>query len=289
MAQKITYPENWRTDSLSKKRVKTVAISSGAFYALTMGALYTSWYSQYNTGEFHTFDDNGEWEGVDKMGHALTAYQLSHYGREALWWSGMNNTQSTLYGAGYAMLYQTTIEVMDGYSEGWGFSWGDMAANTFGAGLYAAQQLTWREQRLSIKFSYRPTDYAQYRPNLLGSSWNERMLKDYNGQTYWLSGNVASFLKKDSKFPKWINVAGGYGGGGMLGGHRNPSEVDGVPVPYFERYKQFYFSLDVDFTRIPTRSKLLKTVFIALSFVKIPFPTLEFNTKGETIFHPIYF
>ena len=151
LAQYDYYPENWRADSLSKKRVKTIAISSGAFYAVTMGALYSSWYSQYNTGEFHTFDDNGEWEGVDKVGHALTAYQLTHYGREALWWSGMNNTQSTLYGAGYAMLYQSTIEVMDGFSEGWGFSWGDMAANTLGAGLYVAQQLTWKEQRFSIK------------------------------------------------------------------------------------------------------------------------------------------
>ena len=287
--QYANYPDYWRPDTLNTKRVKTVAISAGAFYGVTMGALYSSWYSQYNTGKFHTFDDNAEWEGVDKVGHALTAYQLSLYGREALWYTGMNNTKSTWYGAGYAMLYQSTIEVMDGFSEGWGFSWGDMAANTFGTGLYAAQQLTWKEQRLAMKFSYSPTDYAQYRPNLLGRTWNERMLKDYNGQTYWLSANIGSFLKKDSKFPKWINVAGGYGANGMLGGHGNPTEVDGVAIPHFNRYRQFYFSMDIDFTRIPTRSKLLKTVFIALSFVKIPFPTLEFNTQGETIFHPIYF
>ncbi|MGB1004309.1 MAG: DUF2279 domain-containing protein, partial [Salibacteraceae bacterium] len=279
-AQYEFYPKKWAADTLSKKRVKTVAISSGAFYVVTMGALYNSWYSKYNTGEFHTFDDNAEWEGMDKIGHSLTAYQLSHYGREALYWSGVSNTQATLYGAGYAMLYQTTIEIMDGFSEGWGFSWGDMAANTLGAGLYTAQQLTWKEQRFSIKFSYSPSHYAQYRENLLGRTWNERMLKDYNGQTYWLSANIQSFLKNNSKFPKWINVAGGYGAGGMLGGHDNPTEVDGQPVPCFERYKQMYFSMDVDFTRIPTRSKFLKTVFIALSFVKIPFPTIEINEKG---------
>lgn len=283
------YSNDWRPDSLSAKRVKIVGISSAAFYGITMGGLYATWYSQYSTGKFHTFDDNGEWEGVDKVGHSLTAYQLSLYGREALWWTGMNNTKSTLYGAGYSMLYQTTIEVMDGFSEGWGFSWGDMAANTLGSGLYIAQQLTWKEQRFALKLSYSPSEYAQYRPNLLGSSWNERMLKDYNGQTYWLSGNIGSFLSSSSKFPKWINVAVGYGANGMIGGHDNPTEVDGVPVPEFERYRQFYFSMDVDFTRIPTRSKFLKTVFIALSWVKIPFPALEMNTKGEVIFNPLMF
>lgn len=284
-----TYPNNWRPDTLNSNRVKTVALSATGFYAITMGALYTTWYKPYSTGKFHTFNDWHEWEGVDKLGHALTAYQLSHYGREALYWTGMNNTQSTLYGAGYAMLYQTTIELMDGYSSGWGFSWGDMAANTLGAGLYTAQQLLWHEQRFSLKYSYSQSNYAQYRPNLLGSTWNERMLKDYNGQTYWLSANIASFLPKESKFPSWINFATGYGANGMLGGHNNPVEVDGESVPDFERYRQLYFSMDIDFTKIPTRSKFLKTVFIALSFVKIPFPTIEFNGQGETIFHPIFF
>lgn len=283
------YPENWRPDSLSKKRVKTISFVGGGFYGITMSALYVTWYKPYSTGKFHTFNDNSEWEGMDKIGHSLSAYQLSHYGREALWYAGMNNTKSTLYGAGYAMLFQTTIEVFDGFSEGWGFSWGDMAANTIGASFYVGQQLLWKEQRFSIKLSYSPTEYAQYRPNLLGRSWNERMLKDYNGQTYWLSGNIASFLPEKSKFPKWINVAGGYGANGMLGGHGNPTDVDGVPIPQFDRYRQFYFSLDVDFTKIPTRSKMLKTVFIALSFIKIPFPAIEFNTKGETIFHPVMF
>tara|TARA_R110002050_G_scaffold300722_2_gene471890 strand:+ start:31211 stop:32101 length:891 start_codon:yes stop_codon:yes gene_type:complete len=283
------YPDNWRSDTLNTKRLKVVGISAATFYGVTMTGLYYTWYKPYSTGKFHLFNDNTEWEGMDKVGHSLTAYQLTHYGKEALWWTGMNNTKSTLYGVGYALLYQTTVEVFDGYSDGWGFSWGDMAANTIGAGFYAGQQLVWKEQRFSIKWSYSPSEYAQYRENLLGQTWNERMLKDYNGQTYWLSGNISSFLKDDTKFPKWINVAGGYGAEGMTGAHYNPSEVNGKPIPEFDRYRQFYFSLDVDFTRIPTQSKFLKTVFIALSFVKIPFPALEFNTKGETIFHPIMF
>jgi hypothetical protein len=46
-----------------------------------------------------------------------------------------------------------------------------------------------------------------YRPNVLGSSLGTNA-KDYNGQTYWLSVNLHSFIKA----PKWLNLAIGYGG-----------------------------------------------------------------------------
>ena len=101
------YPQNWRTDTLNSTRLKTVAISGTAFYGVSMTGLYFAWYKSYSSEAFHTFDDGAEWEGMDKVGHSLTAYTLSRYGREALWYSGMNNTKSTLYGAGYAMLFQS--------------------------------------------------------------------------------------------------------------------------------------------------------------------------------------
>jgi hypothetical protein len=45
-------------------------------------------------------------------------------------------------------------------------------------------------KRITPKFSFHTTQYAQYRPNVLGSSLAEQILKDYNGQTYWLSVNL---------------------------------------------------------------------------------------------------
>jgi hypothetical protein len=79
-------------------------------------------------------------------------------------------------------------------------------------------ELLWKEQRITPKFSFHTTQYAQYRPNVLGSSLAEQMLKDYNGQTYWLSVNLHSFYK-GSKIPKWLNLAIGYGANGMLTGN----------------------------------------------------------------------
>jgi hypothetical protein len=65
----------------------------------------------------------------------------------------------------------------------------------FGTALFVSQELLWKEQRITPKFSFHTTQYAQYRPNVLGSSLAEQMLKDYNGQTYWLSVNLHSFYK----------------------------------------------------------------------------------------------
>jgi hypothetical protein len=39
--------------------------------------------------------------------------------------------------------------------------------------------------------------------------------------------------------------------------------------------------LDVDWTRIKTRSKFLKTVLTAMTFIKLPFPALEYNSMGQ--------
>ena len=106
---------------------------------------------------------------------------------------------------------------MDGFSEEWGFSWTDMAANAAGTGLYVGQQLLWEEQRILLKYSFHRTQFAKQRPNILGNGLSEEFLKDYNGQTYWLSANINSFLKTES-IPNWLNVAFGYGAEGMLTG-----------------------------------------------------------------------
>ena len=88
-------------------------------------------------------------------------------------------------------------------------------------------------------------------------------------------------MSKQTHFPKWLNVAFGYGAEGMTGAVSNPPyiDADGKPI-VFERYRQFYLSLDVDLTRIKTKSKLLKTVFNTIGFIKIPAPSIEFNKFG---------
>jgi hypothetical protein len=106
----------------------------------------------------------------------------------------------------YGICFLTAVEVLDGFSSEWGASSGDIIANASGTALFVSQELLWKE-RGSPKFSFHTTQYAQYRPNVLGSSLAEQILKDYNGQTYYFS--QFTLLSKGSKIPNgliWLLV-----------------------------------------------------------------------------------
>lgn len=276
------------SDSLNilKKRKLILGISSVGITTGSLIYLNQAWYQQYNTSAFHTFNDNEEWFQMDKYGHTYSNYQTSRLMMGAMDWAGYIKKKQILIGGMSGFAYMTAIEIMDGYSSGWGFSWGDMAANALGSGIAIGQKAWWNEQRIQLKFSFRSSEYAKYRPSLLGKSNGEQILKDYNGQTYWLSINPSSFVKKENRFPKWLNVAFGYGADGMIGArYNNIAIVDETgKVTNFERYPQFYFSLDADLTRIKTRSKFLRSVFSCINIIKIPFPNMELS-QGKLKFN----
>ncbi len=284
----IAYPQKLPDDSsyVNNKRLTGVAISGGALFAGTMTGLYYLWYKDYPQSHFHFINDNGEWMQIDKLGHMMTSYYVGRLGYETLRWCGVNEKHATIYGGSSGFIYLLTIEILDGFSAKWGASYGDLIANTAGALLFIGQQLTWKDQKLMMKFSYHPTNYAQYNPGQMGSNGIQRLLKDYNGHTYWLSANPKSFMKNTACFPGWINISFGYGAEGMTGPYNN---IEGEHIPDFERYRKFFLTLDVDLTRIKTRSVFLKALFNLVGFVKIPFPTIEYNTKGQFKFHYLYF
>lgn len=274
------------SDSLNRKRQNAVFISEAVLATGTLVGLNQLWYSDYPKSDFHFINDNSEWLQMDKAGHVFSSYQLGRFGAEMLQWSGANKKNQLLYGAGLGFAFLTAVEVLDGYSSQWGASSGDIIANASGTALYVSQELIWNEQRITPKFSFHTTKYANYRPELLGNSLSGQILKDYNGQTYWLSVNLHSFAK-GSKIPKWLNLALGYGAEGMLTGNRVNSTPFSATNP--QRFRQFYLSLDVDLTKIKTNSHFLRTVFSVFNTVKIPAPTIEFVRFNEVKYHIIYF
>jgi len=273
-------------DSLNTQRRNTVVISEAVALTGTLVALNQVWYSDYAKSSFHLKNDNAQWLQMDKAGHVFSSYQMGRFGAELLEWSGASQKSQLIYGSTLGLGFLTAVEVFDGHSSEWGFSWGDMVANASGTALYVSQELLWKEQRIVPKFSFHTTPYASARPNVLGESLNEQILKDYNGQTYWLSGNIHSFFK-DSKIPKWMNVAVGYGAEGMITG--DDALVNTVFFPEKTRIRQFYLSLDVDLTKIETQSHTLKTLFSIFNTIKIPAPTFEINSLGKSKFHVLYF
>jgi len=275
-------------DSLMPGRLTTVIVAESVFYVGGMLYLNNVWYKDHQSVPFHFYNDNRGWMQIDKAGHMYTAYYQSYYGMKALQWAGVSKKKAIWWGGMLGLVLQTPIEIFDGLYDGYGFSSGDMIANTAGTALMIGQELLWDEQRIMMKFSYSPTDYPSYRPSYFGASHTENFFTDYNGHTYWLSANIASFAPGIS-FPKWLNLAVGFGADGMLAEFENPAYHRGDPLPSFERTRQLYLSVDLDLRKIPTKSKFLKGVLHALNMLKFPAPALEFNKNDGVKFHPVFF
>lgn len=266
---------------------KAIAIES-AYYAGSLAILNNVWYKDKAKVSFHFFNDNKGYLQVDKFGHAFGAYAQSYIGYHWLESIGVGRTNALIFGGTLGFILQTPIEIMDGTHEGWGFSWGDMAANALGSTLVIGNELLFKQQLIKFKFSYWESPYSENANGYLGETSFNRLLKDYNGHTYWLSMPVNKLIKRET-VPSWLNLAAGYGANGMYGEFENITEYNGAPIPSTERYRQYLFSLDVDWTKIKTRSKMMKIVLNGLTFIKLPFPALELNSKGQLKGYWMYF
>jgi uncharacterized protein YfiM (DUF2279 family) len=272
------------TSPHTRKRLRLLTIGATSTYVVTLVGLNQLWYANEPQSSFHFFNDNHEWRQVDKAGHFFTAYHISRVGVEAFRWTGMPDRKAVLWGSLTGMLFQTPIEILDGFSAAYGASWGDLIANTAGSGLLLGQYWLWKEPRIHPKFSFSPTPLAKLRPNTLGDNILQQSLKDYNGQTYWLAFDIQPWLREGSRFPAWVNIALGYGAQNMIYAGAKDNQAQG-----FDTYRQYYLSLDINFTRIPTQSKFLKKAFFLLNALHVPAPALEFNRKQGFVFRPVYF
>lgn len=266
------------------KRKWVIGGISAAAYGGSLIALNKAWYQNYPKAPFHTFNDAAEWLQVDKVGHAWSVYSASRLTTAAWRWAGLSHKKAVLLGSASGFTYLTVVEILDAHSAEWGWSWADMGANLFGSALFAAQELAWQQQKVQFKFSAHRGRYAGDLLNranhLYGTTLPERLLKDYNTQTYWASFNLKGILNI-SGMPGWLNLAVGYGADGMWGGFENKGfDKEGNIVfnrTDIGRYRQWYLSPDIDLTKIKTGKKSLKTLLFLLNAIKIPAPALQYS------------
>ena len=278
----ISHPafgQSTNSDTLNRARLNRIIIGSSAVYTATMIGLSQVWYSDFDKQPFSFFNDSKEWLQVDKAGHLYSAFQIADISSRSLQWSGVNKRKSNNIGAVASFLMLSSIEVFDGYSSGYGASASDLVANALGVSLYLGQQALWHEIRIQPKFSFHTTYLANLRPTALGSTFNEKLLKDYNGQTYWLSVDMDKFMA----FPEWLNLTVGYGGHDQIFATEQGNVASG-----FTPYRQYYIGLDFDTTAIKTRSRGLRTLLYFVNMIKLPAPALEFS-NGKIKTHAFYF
>ncbi len=182
-----------------------LAVDIGGYFKLK-----NEWYD-HPTTKMHAEDfklDMKLYKQMDKFGHMTHAYFATGLLSRLYRWSGVSGKNSVLYGALTGWLWMLQIEIADGFFEEWGFSWGDLSANTLGVSFSALQQLYPDELGgLQLKFSYHTSDALKARRYNNGAKiW----IDDYEGLTWWLAVNVYHYLpsKVQQNYPEWLKPFG---------------------------------------------------------------------------------
>ncbi len=258
-------------------------------YLISIAWLSSIWYTNYTS--FHFFDDLFEWEYLDKFGHFFASFQLGVFFYK--FFGDTKNLNPSLRKkwicfTGFILLLP--IEILDGFSLNYGASPADLLANGLGS-LFSYGYVTYQFiSTLHPKFSFHFTAFSLIRPEMLGSSFLQQTVKDYNGQTYWLTVDLNKML--GSKIlPNWLMLSIGYGAEGLLGGHDNIWETKkGVQdFSSLARTKRLFISVDINVTSWRLKNKFLRYLLAPFLLIKFPAPTIEINFERGIIFHPIYF
>ena len=286
------------------KRKKIMWATGLSAYAATSTSLYFAWYRQFDQSAFHSFDDWGEWNQMDKSGHAYSAYIESHIFYGISRWAGYNEEKALKIGAASSILGQLSIEIMDGFSSQWGFSWSDMGSNLLGTSLFYFQQKHLGHQPIRLKMSYWPVSYDRTAlttvdgqvggslhnrsVSLFGRSGIERFLKDYNGQTIWLSAGLYH-LFPERKIPRWLAISVGYSGQNLFGGRYNAWQEEGLNfVAGKSRSRQIILALDYDLSQIKTSNHHIQKILNFMNIFKWPAPGVSYSTSEGLSFHVVF-
>ena len=251
-----------------------LAIVSGTLLgAIAAVHIYQSngWWKN-NRAPFHFREDLKYALSVDKLGHFHGASGGTYIISKSLRWTNLSETKSLWYGALGSLLFQTYIEVEDGFSV-WGFDRVDFASDVAGAFFPVAKHYSPFLQNFDVRFSYHPS------PNLdqPGAFPGQKhiLLDDYEGQTIWLSLRVFDLLPKSAQpyWPPFLRIAMGYGTRKILAA---------------DPYSVLFIGVDLDMTRIiPQTSSFLITVSEVLNHFLLPLPAVQISPG--TIWYGLYF
>ena len=227
-----------------------------------------------NRTSFHFREDLVYGLNVDKLGHIYGGDVLTFIFSKSLRWANFPETSALWWGAGASLLFQTYVEVEDGFST-WGFDRVDWASDVTGAFYPVAQHYVPILQNLDMKFSYHPSDLLDSGAGIGFRGQKHIMFDDYEGQTIWFSFKVHNLLPAaaQSYWPGWLCLALGYGA----------RDVGGV-----HPHRVYFLALDLDLTRVfPKDSEFLQTLGETLNHIHLPLPAVRF--EPGTIWYGLYF
>jgi hypothetical protein len=228
-----------------------------------------------NRSSFHFREDLKYGLHVDKIGHFWGAAVLTEVISLSLRWADMKEEPALLCGAGGSLLFQTYVEVQDGFST-WGFDRVDFLSDVAGAAWPIARYYIPPLQNVDFKFSYLPSPLI-HQPGGAGFRGQQHLIMDdYEGQTFWLSLNLNDVLPKtiEPYWPDFLRLAIGYGA-------RDIATQDNA-------YRVYFLALDYDMSKIiPSSTSFLRSVNKILNYIHLPAPAVQLFPT--TIWYGLYF
>jgi hypothetical protein len=231
-------------------------VTTGAF-VYAYGIQNNMWWKGEKS-EFHTnwTEDWNSSLGADKIGHFYFGQAVATIYKHGFKWAGFSQEKSVLYSGLFTLSYQTFLEIRDGFSEDYGFSWGDFGANLLGS-MYPYLQYQFETlNNFNFKVSYESSERFK-------NNSNRYILDDYESTYHWLSIDINYFLPQSAAeiFPDFINLGIGH-------------SVKGLD--YIGKAKhEFFIGLDWDLEALPGESGILKFLKETLNLYHLPAPTIK--------------
>lgn len=247
-----------QTDSLDVLRFGVVASATVTGFTVGHVLMNNLWWKGEDRVPFH-FNTESDYLyalNADKLGHAFFANAVSTTYGALMLWCGMDSTAAVWTGFGVAMTYQTYVEVRDGFSAAYGFSWGDMAANTAGALFPVAKRYLPFLRNTELQISYFPS------PEFKSGEYSS-IIDDYESTTHWLAVTPFDWLPESWQtwYPPWLGVAVGH----------SVDNLDGLGGGNH----RVFVSLDFAPSRIRSLPHWLRDVLSVMHLYHLPAPAIE--------------
>ncbi len=241
----------------------TVGITTAACTGLYLYQK-NAWWSN-NRSSFHIQEDGDYSLRADKLGHFYGGYVVSYLFGEGMIASGLNLRTAHALGTLGGLLYQTFVEIQDGYGSNWGFSPSDAISNYLGAWYYLALNEIPFLQNFTPKVQFVPSRWAGDLP----MKHETAVFDDYHSMTYHLSIELDNILPNALRniLPDWLNLSLGYNVRNM-----EYFDVQGNSL----RESNFVIALDYNLLKLipESDSNFLNWLVQTLNHYKLPSPAI---------------
>ncbi|MCS7230181.1 MAG: DUF2279 domain-containing protein [Candidatus Kryptonium sp.] len=229
---------------------------TGAILTIAHIQQYNSWWKGELTS-FHFRDDLNQVLNADKFGHAYFSFLVSDLLGRSLCWAGVEKNLSLIFGGVGSLLFQTYVEIEDGFRPKLGFSISDQISNIIGAFLPYARENFEFLKSVNFKISVFPSEKFK-------SGAHRFIIDDYESLYFWLCFDVSKILNVDV-FKTWfidiIDIAVGYS--------VKQINWDGSGK------REIFLGFDYDLTKIPIKMHLFKQIINLLNYYRLPAPSVR--------------